>query len=1396
MLAEVTTGFNMRSLGTYKDLVEKTSLTEDEGGPYEIFGNVKAQGPGPNQMSSILPMGPMYDYSWFRQNTLQTLYRSVANSKGRVVLYANPEAFNTTHFDDLNDMDYLPKDELLNTISHIANLQRQRGQISREEQEFLDRFLDDNTTTGKLFKQGLANLDNLLFQFIEDPEAYTNTGRTRRWADVATPTKIEIVLATAMADNEVNMTQQEVFLHESFHALTGMMFGDSAITDELRRDPRNRSKMDSIRGKFADLHTRLKEDSNWEMLLEGIPEGDITDAMRIRAQNKWNRLFADVTTRSNTKAAFAEAEANRERQLQEFVVMAYTNPGVNRLISAVPTRNFSWKQFSDRVRNQERGGYRLAVVELVGEIMSWLGSLLRTRNPSLQGQFDTLLHKMVWTAAKHKRLAKKKREKYSLSSMIAKLSADEFMKLIQRKQGVFLKWLEEHENWENIKDSDDVTTRKKIWEEVKRTLRLQTDPNKINWEQFRETFHQFLLQWEDSTELLQGDKVQTVGQNLYELMTEFLPETVDHRFWLNLKLKSDKLVDVTRQQAITGIKAFTDRIWAKDNKPTTTKAKEALFYGVLRTDASSLLNDGNVTFDHSDIMEALISPTKRQQMLQQLDQEIDKLGFGRTKSNFARQYRAYIDLQMEGLAHFMMFGTTPVHGQMKNAFNIINRRHADRRTTASLLEARANQPARQQMEDLVNKMITLKAMEHLTEAQVGELRTIIMGEQARSLPASENGMGQLLNMHSSYKISADEKLFEGDPTDQIKGYTYDTFDSERSVEVVEYKGPETDKEMAKRGMKPVRDVYNMDQLWAQLREQLADDHLVPPGAALNSGKFRMYVGSQGLATFDKGIMSTTTEAGAGQSLFDIAVQGLNNLLDDDGMLDPAILKSTAKASRQVKLNMRKQQERLAEEQLKQFLRTGKIRKQDKVVPVATLDQNGYVSDYRYIMSDQEKEVLLHRRQNYDETLARMFGSIQDKLGTRDINSEAVRGMIQAYLDASPIERRRNFIQIGPDVADKESREMWAMMPPATRQMFAEEFGQRVAFIPRHHKNLIMGYRKVLFSNNQFLGPAAPIVRWIELLWQSMMKYRRYQIAILMPRTVIGNFISNISLMWSKGVPIGFLIRESFEAIKAVDRYRNDAKEANIIETEMAALWQQGIMKGNNYAKWTKLGDRRAALVNNMKTSTAGQLVEDGLFTSIVDDIGFNEESFAGKNMQRLTDFMGGERRWGQTALGVAQNLFMLPGSELGTAAMLMTQYSDFMGRFVLYKYRTMIDKVSEESAKFEALRTFIYYNTPQNKYLQYMNDMGMFMFSKFLFRIQPVIVSMAYQQTARSMAMHGLQQGMFSDGLDEHIYKYNLPLQPMALWNKLDLGPWRHVFGGEYWLPGILRWIPNAFWDV
>ena len=54
--------------------------------------------------------------------------------------------------------------------------------------------------------------------------------------------------------------------------------------------------------------------------------------------------------------------------------------------------------------------------------------------------------------------------------------------------------------------------------------------------------------------------------------------------------------------------------------------------------------------------------------------------------------------------------------------------------------------------------------------------------------------------------------------------------------------------------------------------------------------------------------------------------------------------------------------------------------------------------------------------------------------------------------------------------------------------------------------------------------------------------------------------------------------------------------------------------------------------------------------------------------------------------------------------------------------------------------TFINYEYPDNKYLQYANDMGLFMFTKFLLRVQPVIAKQFDKHTANAVASVAVQQ--------------------------------------------------------
>ena len=85
--------------------------------------------------------------------------------------------------------------------------------------------------------------------------------------------------------------------------------------------------------------------------------------------------------------------------------------------------------------------------------------------------------------------------------------------------------------------------------------------------------------------------------------------------------------------------------------------------------------------------------------------------------------------------------------------------------------------------------------------------------------------------------------------------------------------------------------------------------------------------------------------------------------------------------------------------------------------------------------------------------------------------------------------------------------------------------------------------------------------------------------------------------------------------------------------------------------------------------------------------------------------------------------------ETGTigyrALMEMTQMSDFVARYVLWKQYTQNEGMSEEKAIEEVMDTFIVYDVVTNKWVQLANDLGLIMFTKFWLRTQRVIKKLA-----------------------------------------------------------------------
>lgn len=84
-----------------------------------------------------------------------------------------------------------------------------------------------------------------------------------------------------------------------------------------------------------------------------------------------------------------------------------------------------------------------------------------------------------------------------------------------------------------------------------------------------------------------------------------------------------------------------------------------------------------------------------------------------------------------------------------------------------------------------------------------------------------------------------------------------------------------------------------------------------------------------------------------------------------------------------------------------------------------------------------------------------------------------------------------------------------------------------------------------------------------------------------------------------------------------------------------------------------------------------------------------------------------------------------------------TQLSDFVARYTLYQHLVSRAKnpLSKEAALFEASESFVNYDLPMPKTLQYIDDMGLTPFLKYFLNIQRVLQKTMRENPGRVLAM-------------------------------------------------------------
>ena len=411
------------------------------------------------------------------------------------------------------------------------------------------------------------------------------------------------------------------------------------------------------------------------------------------------------------------------------------------------------------------------------------------------------------------------------------------------------------------------------------------------------------------------------------------------------------------------------------------------------------------------------------------------------------------------------------------------------------------------------------------------------------------------------------------------------------------------------------------------------------------------------------------------------------------------------------------------------------------------DLDGNVIGYRYEMSSYERDNLLGRDNDFANILGQYAATNFNKMNVPFNNRMVVDALVkekQENYDAHP----DRFITVGFNVRDKELAKLWDLLPQDTRDYVREVTGKSVLYVPKEVLLPVFGYQKysatqgfdkprsernlyervyvalfkAVFGNNARVYGART-----ERGMQSAVALTKNFIVIRNLRTLAMNIISNTFLLQAHGIGLADIVKDTVYALRAGMQHRKD----------------NALLTAKRQMLYTGLGDRKQLeqevlrLEQAIANNPLAEFINEGMMPSIVDDVALTQDDAFSFKSALERKF---EKQLDKIPAGVrttAEWLMVSPSTPLYQFLNNTTQLSDFTAKYVMYNYyrnnAAKKERLDHDAAIQIASNNFINYDMPTSKGMQYLNDMGIIMFSKYNLRIQKALFRLLERKPARAL---------------------------------------------------------------
>lgn len=457
----------------------------------------------------------------------------------------------------------------------------------------------------------------------------------------------------------------------------------------------------------------------------------------------------------------------------------------------------------------------------------------------------------------------------------------------------------------------------------------------------------------------------------------------------------------------------------------------------------------------------------------------------------------------------------------------------------------------------------------------------------------------------------------------------------------------------------------------------------------------------------------------------------------------------------------------------------------------------YKSDnlgYRFTGNREHNDKVLHMEMNATEILSRMYATMNTKVGGHFVNNNIVKYLynyMKTYMDPTThkhIEQKKNikFVKLASDSKNTFLRENWKVIPESITNLadrlnlyIREDWLEDFIGIPNMSLGNVIVDSKL--GKTLHLGYKTKKVFQMAEAFMKLVSAQTKKLTIIgTPKVLLGNVISNIlHTLYYYPHPTE-VFKMMIANAKYSISYMDDKKKLDALMYKV----RQGTATSTDELR---INHYKAKLMNN----PTFPLMRAGMFQNIVEDIREEDLDKTGtpyKMLKKLdildkidkmpTIFKG-------TLGAIWRNGTLANNSGLFKLLYTMTKYSDFISRVTEYQIQMresykipVLDKKNnvtkyieipkkynddgtlntqwslyEKQVRSNVIDTFINYDKPHSSIEQYLNDMGLVMYTKFAKRIQSVIAHLIKGNPFGLLVNMGINCGIgnLDDIVEQHL---------------------------------------------